>query len=398
VPFLSKAVFEARLADMRRLMEAEGLDALVLGQPDFAFYASNFYVDVEPWERPTAVVVPRTGAPFMVVNELSTNHIRMARERGTLWIDEVVIYAEHTRPTLARRTTPEWPSLMAELLDGRGLAAAAIGTDGNFEALSAVPAVLPGVRLKAMHRRLRDLRLVKHPEEIALLRVCAAFTDEGMEELKRAVRPGRVVQECDRSVEARMHALAAERFPGENMEIRVGTLSGPASASPHGTGAPTGSRFEKGHVLISNVIFRYNGLVVENERTLFVGEPTDDRHRRAYDAALAANRAAFRQFVAGNPVASVDRAAVAAIEQAGFADCVFHRTGHGMGLKGHEYPDDMAFLERPLMENEVYSCEPGIYVYGLGGYRIDDTVVVGRSEPEGLLRTPRDYDWAVVPV
>lgn len=398
MPFLSRAVFEARVRDMRRLMAAENLDALVFGQPDFVFYATNFSVDVEPWERPTAVLVPREGVPFLVVNELSTHHIRMARERDTLWIDDVVIYAEHSRPTNVRWTTPKWPKLMAELLHGRGLASARIGTDGLFDALAAVRQELPDLTLLPMHRRLRDLRLVKHAEELALLRLCAAFTDEGMAELKRQVTPGGVVQACDRRVEARMHELAAERFPGENMEIRVGTLAGPAAASPHGTGAPTGSRFVEGGPLVSNVIFRYNGLVVENERTLFCGRPTDDRHVRAYEAALAANRAAFAQYVAGNPVAEVDRAATAAIERAGFADHIFHRTGHGVGLKGHEYPDDMAFLERPLLENEVYSCEPGIYIYGLGGYRIDDTVVVGRTEPEDLLETPRDLDWAVIPV
>jgi Xaa-Pro aminopeptidase len=131
MPFLSKAVFEARLADMRRLMEAENLDGLIFTQVDFAFYASNFYVDVEPWERPTAVVVPRHGQPFMVVNELSTNHIRMARERGTLWVDDVTIYAEHSRPTSNGWTTPQWPKLMAELLDAHGLARGTIGTDGH---------------------------------------------------------------------------------------------------------------------------------------------------------------------------------------------------------------------------------------------------------------------------
>ncbi|MGY6411673.1 MAG: M24 family metallopeptidase [Alkalilacustris sp.] len=394
MPFLSRAVFDYRLASMQKLMEEDGLDALLFGQPDFAFFASNFAVDVEPWERPTAVVIPRNGTPFMVVNELSTNHIRMARERGTLWIDDVTIYAEHSRAPLPH-STPDWPRLMAERLGDHGLATGRIGTDGIFEALAGVRSHLPDLTLTAMHRRLRDLRLVKHPEELDLLRTVAAFSHEGMEELKRQIAPGRVVQEVDRLVEARMHALAAERFAGQNMEIRVGTLAGPAAASPHGTGAPTGMRYEEGCVLISNVIFRLNGMVVENERTLFCGRPTDDRHFRAYDAALSANRAAFQQFVAGNPVAAVDRAATQAIEQAGFADCIFHRTGHGVGMKGHEYPDDMAFLERPLMENEVYSCEPGIYIWGLGGYRIDDTVIVGRTEPESVVTTPRDIDWAI---
>ena len=197
MPFLSRAVFEARREAMGHLMEAEGLDALLFGQPDFAFFASNFSVDVEPWERPTAVVIPREGDPFLVACELSTNHIRLARERGTLWIEDVTLYAEHSRPSVLEWSVPDWPRLMAERLSSRGLSQARIGTDGMFEALAKVPEELPGVALIPMHRRLRELRLVKHPEELELLRAAAALSDEGMEALRSKIAPGRVVQELD---------------------------------------------------------------------------------------------------------------------------------------------------------------------------------------------------------
>ena len=68
---------------------------------------------------------------------------------------------------------------------------------------------------------------------------------------------------------------------------------------------------------------------------------------------------------------------------------ILHRTGHGMGVQGHEYPDDMPFCQRPLIAGEVYSVEPGIYVYGLGGFRLDDTVVIG-AMPEVITQAPRD--------
>ncbi|HEX9320915.1 MAG TPA: M24 family metallopeptidase, partial [Xanthobacteraceae bacterium] len=93
--------------------------------------------------------------------------------------------------------------------------------------------------------------------------------------------------------------------------------------------------------------------------------------------------------VAGNPVSAIDAAAQAVIEKAGLGDRILHRTGHGMGVQGHEYPDDMPFCHRPLLEGEVYSVEPGIYVYGLGGFRIDDTVVIGQI-PEIITQAPRD--------
>jgi Xaa-Pro aminopeptidase len=75
---------------------------------------------------------------------------------------------------------------------------------------------------------------------------------------------------------------------------------------------------------------------------------------------------------------------------------VFHRAGHGIGLRGHDLPEDMAFNERPLREGEVYTIEPGIYLWGVGGFRIDDTVVVA-DPPERLTTTPRDLEGVTLP-
>ena len=83
------------------------------------------------------------------------------------------------------------------------------------------------------------------------------------------------------------------------------------------------------------------------------------------------------------------------IERAGYAAHIRHRTGHAIGIIHHEYPENMAFCHRPLQDNEVYSVEPGLYVYGIGGFRIDDTVVVGR-EPRTLTATPKTLDYATV--
>src|SRR5437868_625328 len=88
VAFLSSKVFTQRLRDMRAMMEANGLDALAFTSPDFFQYATNFHVDVQPWERPIVAVVPRDGTSFAIMNELSTHHIRFARERGTMWASD----------------------------------------------------------------------------------------------------------------------------------------------------------------------------------------------------------------------------------------------------------------------------------------------------------------------
>ncbi len=151
---------------------------------------------------------------------------------------------------------------------------------------------------------------------------------------------------------------------------------------------PTGATIEKGHGVVNICNVRLNGMMTENERTFFVGKPTNEQ-AALYETARAANEAGAAAAVAGNPVSAIDAAAQAVIEKAGLGDRILHRTGHGMGVQGHEYPDDMPFCHRPLLEGEVYSVEPGIYVYGLGGFRIDDTVVIGQI-PEIITQAPRD--------
>ncbi|HET9015586.1 MAG TPA: M24 family metallopeptidase [Thermomicrobiaceae bacterium] len=394
MPFLSRTVGQTRHQLMRDLMAERGVDALAFLTPDYFFFATNYYLDVAPWERPVAVVVPRDGEPFAVMHELSTNHLKMARERGTLWVDDVTLYSEHPRLTDRLYLTPQWPELMARLLRERGLARARIGVDAAGGPLARVPALLPGLELVPMEARLRELRWVKQDEELAQLRHAASLSDFGQDRYREQIRPGRLSQELDLAVAAMMAEEAARRHPGEHVEIRASSLSGPASAAPHGTGAPTGARVESGHGIVNVVIVRVNGIVVENERTWFCGRPSD-RQVEAYHAATAAQEAAIAQLTTGNALAAVDAAALAVIERAGFGEHVIHRTGHGVGTAGHEFPDDMAFNPRPLLANEVYSAEPGIYLYGLGGFRHDDTVIVGDT-PEVVTRAPKDLDAQTV--
>jgi Xaa-Pro aminopeptidase len=221
------------------------------------------------------------------------------------------------------------------------------------------------------------------------MRQIASLTDWMQERYRENIHPGRKVHELDASMALLMGQEAARRFPGENLEIlRCWTLSGPASAAPHGDGKQLGARIERGHVLINLIIPRLNGLVVENERTWFCGKPSTDQIKY-FAVAQAANEAALEAAVTGARVSQMDEAAQAVIEKAGMGHLVLHRTGHGMGILGHEFPHDTAFNHRLLLENEVYSVEPGLYVFGLGGFRKDDTVVVG-SEPEVLTHAPGD--------
>lgn len=392
--FLSKAVFDYRRDLMGDLMRARDLDALGFQGPEFCQFATNYHTDVRPWERPILVVVPLEGEPFAVMNELSTNHIRMAGERGTLWVTDITLYAEHPKVTARQPLVTQWPEAVAETLRSRGLASARIGLESTGGPMARVPGLLPRIDLVPFEREMRALSLVKHAEELEIMRQAAALSDWVQDRYRENIRPGRMVQELDHAMAGLFAEEGARRFPGENLEVRAWSLSGPPSASPHGDGAPNGQRIEEGLVIVNIVIPRLNGLVIENERTWFCGKPSN-RHAAYYEASRAANEAGIEAAVAGNPVAAIDAAAQSVIEKAGFAEHIFHRTGHGMGLAGHEFPDDMAFNTRALMAGEVYSVEPGIYVYGLGGFRMDDSVVIGKT-PEVLTKTAKDINSQTV--
>src|SRR5690606_6231493 len=121
-----------------------------------------------------------------------------------------------------------------------------------------------------------DMRQVKYPEELDIIRDAAALSDFGQDKYMELVKPGMNVKAFDFEIASLVMQEGGRRFPEERVEVRLMSLSGKYSASPHGTGAGAGETFEKGDGVVNIIIVRLNGLVVENERTLFVGKPRED--------------------------------------------------------------------------------------------------------------------------
>src|SRR5579864_7409650 len=120
--YLSRRVYQDRLTRIHRELEDAELAALVVLTPENFLYVSGYYLDVAPWERPVAAVVPRDDAPFLVMHELSSNHVRYAAEHASMWIPEVHFYTEHYRMQHRTWMTPQWPQMVADLLRRKGLA------------------------------------------------------------------------------------------------------------------------------------------------------------------------------------------------------------------------------------------------------------------------------------
>jgi Xaa-Pro aminopeptidase len=393
--FLSHNVRDERMRRMHALMDELRLDALIITSSDFFEFATSFKVDVEPWERPVLVVIPRTGEPVAIMNELSTHHFRLLTAQGRVWVTDVQFYVERRVAGSDRRGISDFREMALEIVARLGLTGSRIGFDDIGPFLSGAAEMLPNATLIPCKPGLRALRWVKHAEEVEIMRHACALSDWGQDRYRENIRPGRLVQELDFQMASLMVEEGARRFPGSELEIvECFTLSGPASAAPHGNSARCGARIEKGDVLVNIIVPRLNGLLIENERTWIAGPPSLAQ-RRYYDAARAANEAGIEAAVAGSAVSGIDEAAQREFERAGFAELSFHRTGHGIGIICHEYPDDMAFNDRPLLTNEVYSVEPGIYVAGVGGFRIDDTVVIG-AVPEIMTKSPRNIESFII--
>lgn len=250
-----------------------------------------------------------------------------------------------------------------------GLSVKRLAIDGTMRAdflLSLLNATTPAETI-TVEGLLAPLRARKSAEEIEALALAAAQAGRVMQAAMDACRPGVSEAEVAWTVE--------ETFRKDGAEAVTFSLvaSGPNGAFPH---HHSGSRrLQAGDAVIIDIGATLNGYQSDMTRMVFIGEPPAD-FLRAYEAVLAANehgRAAVRP---GAMAQEVDQAARGALEAAGYGDYFIHRTGHGLGLEIHEAPYIMAGNEQILEEGMVFSVEPGVYLPGQFGIRIEDIVAV----------------------
>ncbi|HLZ37279.1 MAG TPA: Xaa-Pro peptidase family protein [Mycobacteriales bacterium] len=240
----------------------------------------------------------------------------------------------------------------------------------------------PGLDLLPLGRAVEELRQVKDGEELAALARACGITAEAFRGLLDLVHPGRTERDLARFLEARMFDLGAE---GPAFPTIVAT--GPHSAIPHH--APTDRPLAVGDLLIVDFGARYAGYHADMTRTVAVGHCADWQ-RDLHGLVAAAQLAALRALAPGADVTDVDRAARAVVEAAGRGEEFPHGVGHGVGLEIHEAPRISPTGAGRLAARVPVTVEPGVYLAGRGGVRIEDTVVVRDGEPELLTTAPKE--------
>ena len=392
------SVFEERFRRIRNYLQRHDLNALMIFDSLDLTYVSGFIDDTRnPAERPIVCVVPIDAEPFMVLCELSTNHALYEVEKGTCAVRDIRFYTEHPRQVNRVYLTLQWADMVTEILEEKKCLHGKIGVDVRPTTVNPeLSSKLTQATLVDASKLLREMRLIKCVAELDLIRKCGPISDLGQKILMSEIRPGKPQLEIGVDASKAMQHEAAVKYPEGALEIRAMVMgSGPVfSPMPHTTRG-VGRIVEKGDTLIDITAVRLNAYGVENERTFVLGKPTE-KQAKIFNVMVEAQQKAFESQKPGSKFSDVDAAAQKVIEDAGYGDYIMHRTFHGMGLGGHEYPYYTAFMDRRIEPGMVLSCEPGIYIRGFGGFRHSDTVIVTERGPERVTKFPRDLNSLTV--
>ena len=227
-----------------------------------------------------------------------------------------------------------------------------------------------------------SLRAVKDVHEIELLRQAQGFTDAAFSHMLNWLEVGQSEREAALELEYFLRQAGADGVSFPSI-----VASGPNSAVPHAV--PTDRRFEPGDFVLMDFGARYLDYCADMTRTVVLGSPSD-RQRAQYSAALSAQTAVKSQLKAGITGAEMHELAVGIIDAAGFPGAFIHSLGHGVGIDVHELPVLAPRAERQLQSGNVVTVEPGVYLPGEGGVRIEDFGLITADGFETFTNSPHE--------
>lgn len=233
----------------------------------------------------------------------------------------------------------------------------------------------------ALENQLTDLRMVKDNDEIELIAGAESIGDEAFDYILGMLKPGMTEKECALEIEMYMRKHGADA-----LSFDVIAASGINSASPHAV--PTDKPLEMGDFLTMDFGCIYKGYCSDMTRTVVIGK-ANLRQKELYQVVLDAQQKALDNIYAGMTGAEADSFARDVITEAGYGNNFGHGLGHSVGLYIHEEPRLSVREDRILVPGMVVTVEPGIYVPGFGGVRIEDVIVIGMSDVRNLTKSPK---------
>ncbi len=356
--------YSARLERVRREMAARSIDAVLLSVGHDLPYLTGYHA--MPLERLTLLVVRMDSTPRMLVPRLEVP--RVVPQPGVF---EVVAWNETDDPV----------AMAAKLLVGAKTIA--VGDQMWARFLVELLQHVDGARFVRAVDVVGALRAAKDHEEIEALRLAGAAADRVALELQSGLIPlvGRTEAEVSADISSR---LIREGHDVVNFAI---VAAGENAASPHHH--PSDRVIKKGEIVLCDFGGTMNGYCSDITRCVFTGEPTVEV-RDAYAVLQRAQQAGVEAGRVGGTCESVDAAARRIIDEAGFGEYFVHRTGHGIGMEAHEEPYMVNGNRTPIVAGHAFSVEPGIYIPGKWGMRLEDIVVATANGPDSMNRANHD--------
>ena len=354
---------------LQRWINEQGLDAFLVIQPQNRSYLSGWFnEDTE-------------GAGLLLVGEIqrivltSTLYKEIAEKEATGWTVIVPPARDYAQVIAELAREYGWKKI--------GFESAAISY-AEYEKLENAGKDI--ITLQSFGQSpVEQLRLVKRPHELELLKHAISITDRTFAYICEWIQPGITEKEVQWEILRKMVELGAD---GTSFQSIV--ASGPNSSMPHAE--PGERQIQRGELITIDMGARYKGYCADMTRTICLGEPNEPRMQEIYDAVLNAMKTCEASLYPGMSGLAADALARNALEVAGLAEYYIHSTGHGVGLQVHEGPilSQRAPEDVLLPVGSVVTVEPGVYIPGWGGVRIEDCVLLKEDGSEVLTQSPTE--------
>jgi len=356
-------MYADRLQRLQAVLKERNLDCLTLMPGTNLTYMTGLHFHL--MERPTVGFVPAMGKPVFAVPALE----KVKFDDSPPYDLDVYGWSDEEGPeaafAAAMKALPEIRILAVEYLAMRVLE------------LRLLQRHVPNAIVVDANPVMDVLRQFKSADEVAQMRTAVQISEKALTEVLAEVRPGMTERQV-----ATLLSQAQSQAGGEEVPFLPIVLAGERAALPHG--GPTDRVIKAGDVLLLDFGTRKGGYVSDITRTFAVGQPLEGKRLAVYEAVRVANEAGRQAAKPGVTCQEVDRAARKAIEVAGFGEYFIHRTGHGVGLDGHERPYIVEGNEVVLEPGMTFTIEPGIYIAGEIGVRIEDDMVITEDGCESL--------------
>ncbi len=359
-----------RLEHLNIALSQAGLDGVVLNPGPTFLYLTG--VSFHLMERPVVLLVAPGRRPVLVLPELE-------KLKVDLFPYPVDAFCYGENPA-------DWDGVFRKAVGSLGLDGRKIGVEPRHLRLleyGHVRAGAPEAEYPDASEALASLRLRKDETEVAAMRQAVQVAQDALEATIPSIRVGATEQD----IAAELMVQLLRRGSQPELPFSPIVSGGPNSANPHAS--PSDRKLQPGDLLVIDWGARIGGYISDLTRTFAVGE-VEPEFRKIAEVVLAANAAGRLAGHPGAPCANVDKAARHVIEQAGYGQYFTHRTGHGIGMEDHEDPYVRGDNMQMLYPGMAYTVEPGIYLPGRGGVRIEDNVVVAKDGLDILSDMPRE--------